>query len=115
MTEKERAARYRARKRGEDVPKRRPGPRVGFKQSVDHIEKRKRWGAEHHAWAGDDASVKAGRARALRAYPDIGPCEKCNAAKSERHHVDGNTLNNEPGNIMVLCRRCHMEAHGRIG
>jgi hypothetical protein len=48
----ERARRYRARKRGEDVPKQKPGPPKGYKQTAEHIEKRKRFGADHHAWKG---------------------------------------------------------------
>jgi len=40
MTPKERALRYRARKRGEDVPKVRGGPKLGYRQSKEHIAKR---------------------------------------------------------------------------
>jgi len=40
MEPKERARRYRARQRGEDVPKIRPGPKLGYKQTAEHIEKR---------------------------------------------------------------------------
>jgi 5-methylcytosine-specific restriction endonuclease McrA len=37
------------------------------------------------------------------------------------HHKDGNNgrrglpLNNEPGNLVVLCRRCHPKVHTRYG
>jgi hypothetical protein len=57
---------------------------------------------------------QTGRARALKLYPRIGPCVRCGNPKSERHHSDGNTFNNESGNIIVLCRRCHMTEDGRI-
>ncbi len=62
---------------------------------------------------GNAASVKAGRTRALRTFRDIGPCASCGSYLSERHHIDGNTLNNDPINIAVLCRKCHMVADGR--
>lgn len=90
-----------------------PGPKKGYKQSPEHIAKRKRWGKDHHAWKGDDVTVKAGRSRALRRVAS-GECEKCGADKAERHHIDGDTLNNTSENISLLCRRCHMETDGRL-
>lgn len=27
------------------------------------------------------------------------------------HHIDGNKLNNDPGNLVSLCATCHMQAH----
>ena len=81
LTPAERQARYRARKRGENVPE---IPRKrGYKQTPEHVEKRKRFGPDHHA-------------------------------RAERHHIDGNTANNKPGNIAFLCRRCHMREDGRL-
>lgn len=111
---RERQRRYRARKRGEQVPWQ-PRPR-GYKQTPQHIQNRADAirGENHYGWQGDDVSERGGRARALRAYPNIGPCEKCGAAKSERHHKDGNTANNNPANIEILCRRCHMTEDGRL-
>ena len=47
-------------------------------------------------------------------YPVIGPCVVCGNPKAERHHWDGNTLNNDPENIVILCRRCHMQTDGRL-
>ncbi len=90
-----------------------PGPKRGYKQAPEHVEKRKRFGADHHAWKGDDVSEKGGRTRALRSF-DAQPCESCGAEKTDRHHKDGNTANNAPENIVFLCRRCHMEADGRL-
>jgi hypothetical protein len=108
-----RAQRYRARKAGIAVPKFRPGPEAGSKQSEEWIEKRKRWAEEHPAWKGCKASIKAGRSRALRRYQPQ-PCSVCGKTRSERHHLDGNTLNNEPCNILFVCRKCHMAKDGRI-
>jgi hypothetical protein len=91
-----------------------PGPKKGYKQSPEHIEKRKRMGADHHHWAGDNASIKTGRTRALRTFPTK-PCELCgDATNVDRHHIDGNTLNNSEANIVFLCRRCHMAKDGRL-
>ena len=86
----------------------------GYKQTAAHIEKRKRVGREHHAWLGSDVPVRGGRTRAIRAYVDVGPCERCGNPKAERHHRDGNTAHNEAENIGILCRRCHMKADGRL-
>jgi len=91
-----------------------PGPKKGYKQSPEHIANRKRFGSEHHQWKGDQACQRAGRSRAERMYPVIGPCCQCGNPKAERHHWDGNTLNNDPENIVILCRRCHMQTDGRL-
>jgi len=108
LTPNERAARYRARQRGEDVPLMKRGPKKGFKQSPEHIAKRIRVGAEHHAWKGALVSAKSGRSRALRAFKSIGSCVLCGNQKAERHHKNGNTADNSPANIEIVCRRCHM-------
>lgn len=113
MDVNERARRYRARKRGEDVPKLQPGAKRGYVQSPDHVAKRIKSGEEHHAWKGEDVSELAGRSRALRWYAPQ-PCEACGVAKAERHHIDGNTANNSPSNIRFVCRRCHMAEDGRL-
>lgn len=91
-----------------------PGPRKGYKQTPEHIEKRARRGPAHYAWKGDNVIAKSGQKRARNLYPVIGPCSRCGSAKSERHHKDGNTANNAPENIEILCRRCHMEVDGRL-
>jgi hypothetical protein len=91
-----------------------PGPKKGYKQSPEHIEKRKRMGQMHHHWTGDGASIKTGRTRALRSFP-AKPCELCgDTNRIDRHHIDGNTLNNLEANIVFLCRRCHMASDGRL-
>ena len=66
-----------------------------------------------HGWKGNDAGVDAGRVRARNLY-NLGPCERCGEPATDRHHVDGNTLNNEPDNVQIFCRRCHMIVDGRI-
>lgn len=38
-------------------------------------------------------------------------CKQANA--TERHHKDGNPCNNKPENIIICCRKCHMEIDGR--
>lgn len=68
---------------------------------------------KHPLWKGDKASIRTGRCRAQNWFASK-PCEICGASKSERHHADGNTLNNDPSNIQHLCRRCHMTVDGRI-
>jgi hypothetical protein len=109
---KERTRRYRLRLKGVDVPP--VPPRSGFKQTAEHVEKRKRLGPDHYNWHGDKTTIRNGRKRAEKMYPHAGPCVECGAKKSERHHVDGDTSNNAPGNIKFLCRRCHMVADGRL-
>lgn len=45
-----------------------------------------------------------------------GSCEKCNSAiHIDVHHKDGNPLNNNPENLMWLCRSCHALAHSKKG
>lgn len=109
-----RAQRYRLRQKGVPVPFMKMGVAKGYKQTPEHVEKRKRFGKEHHHWKGDAVTIRGGRTRALRIYRNIGPCVSCGSKRSERHHKDGNTANNEPGNIIILCRRCHMREDKRI-
>lgn len=114
ITGAERQRRYRLRLKDAKVAKLKPGPRKGFKQSPEHIKKRKRFGADHPNWKGNKITVKGGRTRAIRLYPQVGPCIVCGNKKSERHHIDENTANNAPINIIILCRKCHMRADGRL-
>lgn len=71
-------------------------------------------GSNNARWKGDQAGAQAGRLRAEKMYRKIGPCVRCGSERSERHHKDGNTLNNDPSNIEIVCRRCHMEEDGRL-
>lgn len=70
-------------------------------------------GSNHRSWKGDQITVGSGRLRARRQYA-IGPCERCGKPGLDRHHKDGNTKNNDPINVEILCRRCHMEVDGRL-
>jgi hypothetical protein len=63
-------ARSRARKRGEVIPYQKRGPKPGYVQTPEHVEKRTRRGPEHPAWMGDDASEGAKRARERRRQED---------------------------------------------
>lgn len=85
----------------------------GYKQTPEHIAARCKYGPDHHWWKGDRIAVRSGRTRALRMYPEIGPRVKC-GGRAERHHRDGDTSNNEPSNIVPLCRKCHMLTDGRL-
>jgi hypothetical protein len=70
-------------------------------------------GPLHHAWKGDNITPTTGHKRAIQMYP-MKPCEVCGREKTERHHKDGNALNNSPENIRFLCHRCHMTEDGRL-
>lgn len=62
----------------------------------------------------DDPSDSAAHSRAVRMFALADACERCaRTVPLERHHKDGNPANNEPSNIWILCRRCHMEVDGR--
>ena len=64
-------------------------------------------------WKGDQALPDSKRGRARRRYR-LGPCNRCGKPGVDRHHRDDNTGNNEPENVEILCRRCHMEIDGRL-
>ena len=69
--------------------------------------------AFHYCWKGENASPTSKRKRAQRRYP-MGPCEQCGKPGRDRHHINGDINNNRPDNIAILCRRCHMQADGRM-
>jgi len=64
-------------------------------------------------WKGDKVGWRGTHMRAHRWY-DIGACLDCGKPAFDRHHQDGNILNNTPENIIPLCRRCHMIRDGRL-
>lgn len=70
-------------------------------------------GENHYAWKGDAALPTTKRLRAQARY-ELGDCESCGAQATDRHHKDGDTGNNVPENIAILCRRCHMTIDGRL-
>ncbi len=57
-------------------------------------------------WKGDEAKEAAIRGRLQRRMPV--------PKGSDRHHIDGNGLNSDPSNILVLTRRGHMIKDGRM-
>ena len=97
LIQRVRYLRWRDRKRGHEIPRLRADVR----------------GAKNPMWLGDKASVHAGRLRAQKLFPDIGPCVKCGKQRAERHHKDHDTHNNARSNIEALCRMCHMISDGR--
>lgn len=64
-------------------------------------------------WKGDAALPTTKRQRAQKSYP-LGACQDCGDPATDRHHRDGDTGNNAPANIAILCRRCHMRIDGRL-
>lgn len=50
-----------------------------------------------------------------RARAQGGPkvsCANCGSTtRLDRHHIDGNPLNNSPENLVDLCRRCRLREH----
>lgn len=63
----------------------------------------------------ENPSDSAAHSRAVKLFALTDSCERCErAVPLERHHKDGNPANNDPSNIWILCRRCHMEVDGRL-
>jgi len=53
-----------------------------------------------------------GHVVANRRYLELGVCVACGLAPAvHRHHVDGDSYHNEPGNVAFLCRACHTKVH----
>lgn len=73
-----------------------------------NVEERAPW------WKGDNVKPAAGNRRARMKYK-ANICEVCGLSKDdsivERHHIDGNTLNNQPSNIIILCSKHHGRAN----
>lgn len=64
---------------------------------------------------GEPHSPQTGRYHAERRYRVLGMCEHCGLVPAtERHHVDGDTFNNERPNVAFLCNRCHQTVDGRL-
>jgi hypothetical protein len=62
---------------------------------------------------GDNITEDSGRCRARRLF-SLGPCIDCGEPGIDRHHEDGNTKNNDPENVKIVCRTCHMIRDGRM-
>jgi AP2 domain len=68
----------------------------------------------HFNWKGDKVQPQSGRMRALKQFPEMDKCQRCEESPAvDRHHVDNDTLNNSAENVRFLCRRCHMIEDGR--
>lgn len=70
-------------------------------------------GERHPRWQGDNATPHSKRGRAREMYDLIGvTCESCGSHPAvERHHIDGNTGNNDRSNVRFLCQNCHRVPH----
>lgn len=75
--------------------------------------RKKKLGDKNPRWGGDNVGANAGRTRAQRMF-QLGKCDLCNKPAVDRHHRNGNTLDNRPENIQPLCRSCHMKVDGRL-
>jgi len=72
----------------------------------ENYRKAAKKGSKHHLWKGDNAKPEAGYYRARKMYP---------VPKGyQRHHIDGNPLNNDPNNVKIVKPRQHMIIDGRL-
>jgi len=83
-------------------------PMFGYKHSKEAIARisAKKVGSLNPMWKGNKASDAAGRSRAR--YKFFAP------KGYDRHHIDGNPLNNIPKNVLIVSRRIHMIKDGRM-
>ena len=51
------------------------------------------------------------RKRQRRQCLECGKHERDNGQALSVHHIDGNQLNNDPANLIALCKRCHRKRH----
>ena len=72
-----------------------------------------KWGEKNGMWKGENITEETGRQRARFRY-ELCECILCGEEATDRHHRDGNTANNDPLNVQVLCRHCHMVIDGRM-
>jgi len=84
-----------ARREGLKMPR-----KFGIKLSLSKI------GDKNPNWKGDNITVGGARERAKKLFPT--------PKGYERHHKDGNPLNNHPSNIEILTRKQHMVSDGRL-
>lgn len=67
-------------------------------------------------WKGEAARPQSGYQRARAWFAIAGRvCAECEAAPAtERHHWDGDPLNNAPLNIVFVCDACHGRWHRQV-
>ncbi len=78
------------------------------RHSSESIEKMRisALGSKNPLWKGDEAKEPAIRSRLQRSMPV--------PKGSDRHHINGNGLNSDLSNILILKRREHMIKDGRM-
>jgi hypothetical protein len=86
-----------------NIPKRN---RPVVHDKIRQIIANSKMGSKNPNWKGDNVKLK--RSGNLRASRHI-PCPK----GYERHHIDGNPLNNDLSNIAIVTRKEHMILDGR--
>jgi thymidylate synthase ThyX len=68
-------------------------------------------GNKNPAWKGNNILKSSGNLRAYKKYK-TNICDTCLSKENlERHHIDGNTLNNDENNILIVCQTCHRGHH----
>jgi hypothetical protein len=72
-----------------------------------------KWEDKNPMWKGNGITEESGRQRARFRY-QLCECVLCGEPAIDRHHRDGNTANNDPPNVQILCRHCHMIVDGRM-
>ena len=70
-------------------------------------------GANNSNWRKESSNYGTGHSRAIATFT-LEPCAVCGSEKSERHHIDGDYMNNARSNIRFLCRKHHMQEDGRM-
>lgn len=88
-----------------------------WKCSKEHNEKTRlsKLREKNPNWKNYNIKQQSGSCNARRWFK-IRPCEVCGKinGRIDRHHKDGNEINNAPENIQFLCRKHHMIADGRM-
>ncbi len=127
LSNAERQRRHRARLKGVDIPKLKPGVKKGYKQTKEHVEKRRK---SRRKYLFDMRALdKEAKARVRKSYEyaqwriavfvrDNWTCQKCGARSGngketylEAHHIKSYTkypeLRFEISNGITYCLKCH--------
>jgi hypothetical protein len=85
-------------------------PQVAEKAAATHRMK----GPLNPRWKANEVKPNAGRVRAQKIF-NATVCSLCGKEKRLlRHHIDGNTLNNSDGNVIMICYSCHGLEHREV-